>query len=764
MDRVRARALLSRTETGIRRSQNHAWLYNPLFIRYVLKRVWVSGGRLVFQTLKAMVAGLWLLAATGSSSAFATNGEEFTLGEPILPHSSSLEPFDLPEIEDGQILTDALGPIDLSDVLSQYVGATTAPGMPTLDDYFLQKEIRDISLSPDGKRIAVIKRTGHAYYVYVIDLEQDRKVVYGIAEPKNQYFMNVAWLTPDRIGITVRSTGVAIVSSGRNIILYILFYDKIVAIGDDGSNPVTLLAADERLGKNTALATITSFLESDPDHVTMIAYDGGANLYKVNIHSGEGEKIVAGSEQTVGYIVAPDGEPLFRLDQHRSSKTVKIYQYDAANKSWTFVLSLDVDELREGFDKQLASLTGQKDLLLIDRKDGDEYTSLHRYNIKEDRYEEVIYSVDGYDLDRTLNNGANGEVIGVTYIDDKPRAIFFDTKYKRIQGTLEKAFPDGTVAIARISQNDRRYLFYTDEPWRPGTFYIYDDQEKKAHAIVDIAPVLSQTKTTSVDILSWKAEDGMEVGGYLTYPDGRQADALPLIVFPHGGPFARDWLTFDRIAQYWATRGYAVFQPNFRGSTGFGRTFQEAGYKQYGGTMIDDISSGVEMLIKAGRVDANRICTAGISYGGYASLMLPIKSDRFACAVSINGVSDLILQTGIDIRTTKGRQQQKETSDWIKMAIGDRKRDKKMLDHQSPLKRYREIKTPLLLIAAKDDKTVDVSNSRKLNEIMAKAEMDVRYIEFEQGGHSLIGGGTMRRMLAETEAFFYEHIGKTEVN
>lgn len=144
--------------------------------------------------------------------------------------------------------------------------------------------------------------------------------------------------------------------------------------------------------------------------------------------------------------------------------------------------------------------------------------------------------------------------------------------------------------------------------------------------------------------------------------------------------------------------------------------------------------------------------------------MLPISSDLFACAVSINGVSDLILQSGIDIKSEKGRQNKKEAIDWFNKVMGDRKRDRKRMDQQSPLLRYREIGAPLLLIAAKDDKTVDVSNSQKLYKVMLQAGMDVQYNEYEQGGHSLSSGGTMRRMLAETEAFFYEHIGKTELN
>lgn len=283
--------------------------------------------------------------------------------------------------------------------------------------------------------------------------------------------------------------------------------------------------------------------------------------------------------------------------------------------------------------------------------------------------------------------------------------------------------------------------------------------ENSLRPIVDVNPVINRHKLTAVDLLEYKTADGTKISGYLTFPHGRQDVQLPLIVFPHGGPFTRDWLTFDVVVQYWASRGYAVFQPNFRGSSGFGRTFEEAGYKEYGGLMIDDIDAGVKALIKSGRVDPKRICAAGFSYGGYASLMLPIKSDLYACAVSINGVSDLAYQFGRDTKGLKDKKIRQEFAAWVEERVGNARTEQKMLEEQSPLHRYREISAPLLLVAAADDKTVFVENSRQLNKLLEEAGMSVEYYEYEKGGHSLRADGKLKLMLQTTERFFLQHIG-----
>lgn len=675
------------------------------------------------------------------------------MGEAFLPHSLSFESVEPESYISADIIEGAFPQSENR----QYTSAQTVPGSPSLGEYFSKKEVRDISLSPDGRHVAVIKRTtkdDHA--IFILDLAQNGKVIKAISEPSSILFSNITWLAPGRMGITMARPGFFFIE--RNVVL-VFFTQRLLAIDVDGSNPVVMLDKDKKFETNLFLAGISSYLPNDPEHIQMLGFDRSVNLYKVNIRTGEGELVVKGGKRTYAFQTDIDGTPRMRADFYDKPPSIKIYRYELERNRWKKVARIKLDAGSEEISEQLVALTGQDEYSIIARKDGDEFAKLHRYNILTNEFTETLYGVDGYDLRETVSDGWSGEPIGVSYIKDRPKYVFFNPDLQKVQTNLEEYFPNGTAQLLRITNDGNRFLLFIDEPWRAGTFYVFDKMENSLRPIVDVNPVINRHKLTAVDLLEYKTADGTKISGYLTFPHGRQDVQLPLIVFPHGGPFTRDWLTFDVVVQYWASRGYAVFQPNFRGSSGFGRTFEEAGYKEYGGLMIDDIDAGVKALIKSGRVDPKRICAAGFSYGGYASLMLPIKSDLYACAVSINGVSDLAYQFGRDTKGLKDKKIRQEFAAWVEERVGNARTEQKMLEEQSPLHRYREISAPLLLVAAADDKTVFVENSRQLNKLLEEAGMSVEYYEYEKGGHSLRADGKLKLMLQTTERFFLQHIG-----
>jgi dipeptidyl aminopeptidase/acylaminoacyl peptidase len=269
---------------------------------------------------------------------------------------------------------------------------------------------------------------------------------------------------------------------------------------------------------------------------------------------------------------------------------------------------------------------------------------------------------------------------------------------------------------------------------------------------------LSEVLRPDVTVVHYAARDGTAVTGYLTTPgNAPKGTKLPLVVYPHGGPELRDHLTFDPWVQYFAARGYAVFQPNFRGSDGFGRAFAASGYGEWGRKMQDDITDGVTHLATAGLVDPARACIVGASYGGYAALAgAALTPDLYKCAVSVSGISDLDDFIGWR-RRHWGRDSEGYTY-WLK-AIGDPDKDEQKLREVSPLQLVDRIKVPILLIHGADDEIVPIAQSRAMKKALDKSGRSTEFIEFEKEGHSYWSDENEMLALSSIDAFLWKNLG-----
>jgi dipeptidyl aminopeptidase/acylaminoacyl peptidase len=280
----------------------------------------------------------------------------------------------------------------------------------------------------------------------------------------------------------------------------------------------------------------------------------------------------------------------------------------------------------------------------------------------------------------------------------------------------------------------------------------------EATLISSTYPGLSQADLGEMKPYPYKARDGLDIPAYLTLPPGKEAKNLPAVVMPHGGPDARDAVGFDWWAQFLANRGYAVLQPNFRGSAGYGHKFTEKGLHRWGLEMQDDIPDGVKKMIADGIADPKRICIVGASYGGYATLAgATLTPDLYACAVSWAGVSDLktILGTEINEAGKKSRLVLFWTS-----RIGSVYEDTDRLIATSPALQAARAKAPILLMHGEGDTTVRINQSEIMEKALLKAGKTVEFIRFAGGeDHHLTLPATRIRMLKETERFLAKYIG-----
>jgi dipeptidyl aminopeptidase/acylaminoacyl peptidase len=293
---------------------------------------------------------------------------------------------------------------------------------------------------------------------------------------------------------------------------------------------------------------------------------------------------------------------------------------------------------------------------------------------------------------------------------------------------------------------------YTDHPTQ---FFLYDQTARSLAMIAPAYAALDGNIVAKKEKFDYVSSDGKNIRGYLTVPAGASEQSAPLIVLPHGGPESRSTQGFDYWSFFYAARGYLVYQPNFRGSDGYGYRFRSAGFGEWGRKMQDDISEGVKKLIADGVADPNRICIVGASYGGYAALAgATLTPDLYACAVSVNGVANLPGMLGQEARDSE------LSEDFWKIRIGDRFRDTASLTDVSPASQAANAKAPIMLIVSKDDIVVPPFQSIQMRDALKKAGKAHEYVELPGEDHWLSTGASRTEMLRRSIEFIDRHIGR----
>ena len=311
------------------------------------------------------------------------------------------------------------------------------------------------------------------------------------------------------------------------------------------------------------------------------------------------------------------------------------------------------------------------------------------------------------------------------------------------------------LAIVDWNANLRRFLLKVSGGGETGSYYIFDINTGRLSSVAKAYEIptewVGQTQT-----VAYRTADGMTIPSIVTWPVGSEEENLPLIVLPHGGPHETDKLGFDWMAQYFANRGYLVIQPNFRGSTGFGQDFEDAGRGEWGGKMQDDLTDGVTALVKAGYVDPEQVCIVGASYGGYAALAGAVFTpELYQCVVAIAPVSDLN-------RMLSEEKRQRGKNHWVVsywedvMAEGDARRNK--LRSISPVNFAENVVAPILLIHGDDDTVVPYSQSTRMRNALKRADKQVELVKLKGEDHWLSVAETRMQTLRAMDQFLATHM------
>ncbi|MDB5704602.1 MAG: hypothetical protein JWN66_1718 [Sphingomonas bacterium] len=361
---------------------------------------------------------------------------------------------------------------------------------------------------------------------------------------------------------------------------------------------------------------------------------------------------------------------------------------------------------------------------------------------------DAIYENDQVDVTGAIVDPVNRTIAGIAYEDDRRRVAWLDPEKRDLQARIDHVFPGAENNVVNSSADGNRVLIWSGSADDPGTYYVFDRAAKKMQRIVSPYEKLIGVKLSPVRPIRYTARDGLSIPGYLTLPRDRPGRDLPLIVMPHGGPFARDSWDYDRDVQFLASRGYAVLQPQFRGSTGYGKDYVSRGYGQFGRAMQDDLDDGMDWLVKAGTVDPKRVCIMGGSYGGYAALWGAIRNpERYRCAVSMAGVTDPPGILRYDRRTFSATRYFKA---WQRKVKGENEAD---LASVSPLLQADRLTVPVFIVHGEKDFTVPVKQGHQMVAALERRKAAVESVFYPDEGHGLRKHDDIADFLKRLDAF-----------
>lgn len=411
------------------------------------------------------------------------------------------------------------------------------------------------------------------------------------------------------------------------------YYARTIAMDPDGTNIVGLRES-RRSVTTWRGGRILSLLPEDPDHILMAI---GGVAKRINIHNAKQESVVPPHEKIAGFLA--DGDGVVRLRWGFRDEKVRMDYRETGDERFKPLLRFEIHKDEEVYPIYFGP---EPHLIWMERNVDGGRAKVMEYDTRTGEYTRTLFEHDEVDIDGLLLSGDRKRVVGAFLVDDFRENTFIDANERDLDRMLQEQFAPGRSRIISRSYDENTLTIGTSSDVHPPRFHLLNRAADLKLDLGSAYPALDNIVLSPMQPISFKARDGLEIRGYLTAPIGAEVQDLPLVVLPHGGPMARDTRGFDYQVQLLASRGFAVLQVNFRGSTGFGLQFERKGWSQWGMAMQDDITDATRWAIEQRIADPDRICIAGGSYGGYVAVMGTIKTpELFKCAASFAGVMDL---------------------------------------------------------------------------------------------------------------------------
>ncbi|HET8817087.1 MAG TPA: prolyl oligopeptidase family serine peptidase [Pseudidiomarina sp.] len=602
-----------------------------------------------------------------------------------------------------------------------------------LENYAKPAQFIDIKISPKGSYLAATARDNEgSVQLSVLDIKNfDILSVTQSADGESVNSFN--WVNDKRLVITMaREVGALDIPAPTG---------ELFAMNADGSRKTVLTGPRSRDGEYV-IANVVDWLPNQDDRImiytaSMFESDQFLTLWEVDVDSGAKRRagripIRAGNGTSSRVLVDQAGDARVATGViPADNNAIVIMARDGANEDWYEIMRYHEDD--GGFAPITIMPNGYEVMGLSNSETDTQSISI--YNLKT-RTEEVVATHPDVDLEplMSIRDGYPNDLIGAWFEYDKIDAVFFqgseDDDFAQVVQSLMATFPGRSVSVNSATKDANQVILRVASANDPATFYLFDRQARKLTPIAQAQPWLKKEQIPTTQTIVYEAKDGTKITALLTLPRGQEAKKLPLILLPHGGPHGiRETIgALDTDAKVLATHGYAVLQPNFRGSGGFGLEFQSAGYRKWGTLMIDDMTAGVDYLIEQGIADPERMCTYGASYGAYAALMSVIREpNKYNCAIGFVGVYDL------DLMFEEGDTTEVEAGQNFLAKIFHP--DASERHQQSPVHRADEVTVPVFLIHGEKDRRAPLTHAKRLRAKFDELGHDYEWMTKEEEGH-----------------------------
>ncbi len=576
-----------------------------------------------------------------------------------------------------------------------------------------------VTLSPDGSHIAFIKEMNGQKYIYDFELATKAFKTYAIGNVKVE---GLFWLDQVHLVLSSFTTGKeeAFVG-GRQTFSIVTVYNL------EKKTTNALFSRVENF-KNIVMGEVQGITYNGKLQITGASYplngDEFKVLYRFDLDDGDKAYVMDRAPwDTEGWVLTPQGAMIARSLHYHKQRAWTVEYY--VNGTWKEIY-------RQPSDLSGPTLWGLardgKSLLVSmpPNEEGGQYTY---HEMSPTGSLSTPLEVQGDNVS-PLFDPLTFRHSGFRSYDGWSERTYFDPAMQALYKKAQAAVDGYRMTIADTADDPSKMVIYTEGDDDAGSYYFIDFATGATITVGSMYPQIPVEWISAKKQITYKAADGLEIEAYLTLPPNKDAKNLPLIMLPHGGPQARDGIGLDWEAQTYASLGYAVLQPNFRGSDGYGLGFLSAGYGQWGRKMQTDLSDGVRELVKQGLVDRKRVAIVGASYGGYAALAgAALDTGVYNCAVDVAGISDV--SALLDSERPVGADVEPASYRYLKRFLGDTTR----LDEISPIKHISAIKIPVLIVHGKDDTVVPMGQSTAMASLMKQAGKDVTFVQYDHEDH-----------------------------
>lgn len=631
----------------------------------------------------------------------------------------------------------------LSMLIATLFSCKTDEVPPIIDReiFFDDPEMSGAQISPDGQHLSFLKAYNGTRNIWVKPRNASFDEAYPVTSEKQRPIRSYFWSRDGKYLLYVQDKG-----GDENFNIYAVDPTK-ASEGNDVPESRNLTDLEDVRAQIQHISRV--------DHDLMFV---GLNerdkawhdLYSLNISTGELNLIRENTNRYTGWLF--DYEDNLRLaSRSKEDGTNELWRIDSEGEtllySWTmFETAYPISFTKDNRHFYLVSNAG----------DDIDLTQLYLMDIETGEMEFVEKDPEGkadfggmFISDKTL------EVLFTSYTDAYTRRYFKDDEFEKHYLHIKNQFDGMEVSLYGATNDERFWLVSVWSDTNPGQVYLYDMETKVLNFQYDPRPSMPTEHLSPMTSITYPSSDGLDIQAYLTMPKGYSDKNLPLVVVPHGGPWARDRWGYDSYAQLLANRGYAVLQPNFRSSTGFGKSFLNAGNKQWGELMQDDITWGVNYLVDEGIVDKERVGIFGISYGGYATLAgLAFTPDLYACGVSFVGPSNLITL----LNSIPPYWEAIRTTFYERMGNPNEENELEQIKRQSPLFSANQIAAPLMVVQGQNDPRVKVAESEQIVVALRDRGFSVEYINAPDEGHGFARPINRIAFIAAMEQFLAKHL------